>query len=660
MSARQEEVSTSTDAKPADAKRADADAAEALARPARAGVTWEAICKLAALAPPERGATTRANLAGQAVMAAGKRPPVDEIARRIRAYLAETPPAIEGKGGDNHTFYVCGRVVRGFDRTPDEALPLMDEWNARCVPPWQPDKLHRKLCEAAKQPGPRGWLINAKADPGKDDDAPPARITNFFTEEVSEGDTMKERKRAVPEKAILAHVHNITEGWPKKLGGENGKLFRSKTGTDGRKRVQLLNNRDQFFAYLSEITSGGGNTRGVRWSTAGDTLATKSEFYAFATLHAEEVAAVEEYPHYPPIPGHLYLNARDVAPPAGPPSADSPFTKLLSYFRPASTEDYALIRAAFLTLVWGGPGGARPMFMITTPEGTKRAGRGAGKSTLAILASELVGSYMELGQGEDFPDFKTRLLSPDGRTKRVVLIDNLKSTKFSWGEFESFITGKVVSGRELFVGNGTRPNTLTTFLTVNGAALSKDLARRTVTIQIKPHEGDTKGWHSEVTAFIESNRQAILDDMIRGLMGPRNPISEGKSFTWERWESEVLSLLPNPDGLIDLILSRQAGADEDQSEADDLRAKIVEEVSFALTASDDAETRTVFISSQRMAEMLAKVTGNGKHSEPRSATRYVLTLGVERLERYGMTGRRGFVWRGNKAPENGNVEFYIE
>ena len=84
------------------------------------------------------------------------------------------------------------------------------------------------------------------------------------------------------------------------------------------------------------------------------------------------------------------------------------------------------------------------------------------------------------------PAIVKRLLSPQGRGKRVVLLDNVKSHRFSWAELEAFITSPVISGHEMYRGEGQRPNTTTVAITVNGASLSKDLAQRAIVVRAVP------------------------------------------------------------------------------------------------------------------------------------------------------------------------------
>ena len=46
-----------------------------------------------------------------------------------------------------HTFRVCCRLVRGFALDDDQALHLLQDWNARCQPPWTERELADKVCE---------------------------------------------------------------------------------------------------------------------------------------------------------------------------------------------------------------------------------------------------------------------------------------------------------------------------------------------------------------------------------------------------------------------------------------------------------------------------------------------------------------------------------
>lgn len=96
-----------------------------------------------------------ADLAGE--RAANKVEPVeppevvddDAAVKRARDWLEGQEPAIEGQGGDAHTFAVCCRL-RDFGVPLNRMLEALEEWNARCEPPWDTGELYRKCVNAHK------------------------------------------------------------------------------------------------------------------------------------------------------------------------------------------------------------------------------------------------------------------------------------------------------------------------------------------------------------------------------------------------------------------------------------------------------------------------------------------------------------------------------
>ena len=64
------------------------------------------------------------------------------------AFLRGAAPAIEGAGGDSHTNLVANRVG-DFGISEPMALDLMlEHWNDRCSPPWEPEDLREKVRSA--------------------------------------------------------------------------------------------------------------------------------------------------------------------------------------------------------------------------------------------------------------------------------------------------------------------------------------------------------------------------------------------------------------------------------------------------------------------------------------------------------------------------------
>ncbi len=66
------------------------------------------------------------------------------------AQLEQHGPAIEGDGGDMHTFVACALLIHDYALTEDEAWPLLVEWNATCEPSWGDHALAAKMRGAGK------------------------------------------------------------------------------------------------------------------------------------------------------------------------------------------------------------------------------------------------------------------------------------------------------------------------------------------------------------------------------------------------------------------------------------------------------------------------------------------------------------------------------
>lgn len=216
----------------------------------------------------------------------------------------------------------------------------------------------------------------------------------------------------------------------------------------------------------------------VTWAK-GISLVTQAELFAEIERTAQRYEAIEVLPHEPKLP-NIYYRGKAPSPGDG-----SYLSSLLDRFRPETTVDRDLMQAAFMTVFWGGLPGSRPAFVITSDDG-----RGVGKTKFAETVSYIGGGLIDVSAGEKIDQIKTRMLSPDARTKRVGLFDNVKTMRLSWAELESMITSPIISGRQLFVGEGQRPNLLTWFITLNGVSMATDMAQRSVIIKVIKGKND--------------------------------------------------------------------------------------------------------------------------------------------------------------------------
>lgn len=84
----------------------------------------------------------------------------DDALSMARRYMLTVDPAISGQGGHDKTFYAACRLVQGFNLSPEQAFPILAEWNESCSPPWSERELLHKLNSAESAAGERGYLLN--------------------------------------------------------------------------------------------------------------------------------------------------------------------------------------------------------------------------------------------------------------------------------------------------------------------------------------------------------------------------------------------------------------------------------------------------------------------------------------------------------------------
>jgi hypothetical protein len=314
---------------------------------------------------------------------------------------------------------------------------------------------------------------------------------------------------------------------------------------------------------------------------------------------------------------------------------------LLGRFCPATLIDFDLIKAFFLSLLWGGTPGARPAWLFTSVDDDPENGRGVGKSTVAKMGARLVGGHVDVSPNDKMPDVLKRLLSENALGKRILLLDNVKTLKFSWSEIEALITSDAISGHQMYVGEGQRPNTLTTVITLNGAFLSKDLAKRSVPVQVKRPEYDPT-WEETTIDFIEANRWAIIGDIIAALKAPAQPLA--KHSRWGSWEEGVLARVAEPADCQKVIAERQEAVDDDQEESEIVRDFIVKELIFRQHVPDQ---QVIFIPSPVAARWANEATDERRGVK--KAVSFLKTLNIKEL-RKGRTGTaRGWTWCGERA-----------
>lgn len=403
--------------------------------------------------------------------------------------------------------------------------------------------------------------------------------------------------------------------------------------------VTWLESAPALFGYLQSMVGT------IHWHR-GLGCVSREEVHAELRRTAKAYSAIATLPHEPLIAGHYYT-CGEVKPGDG-----SALRELLERYAPASQVDQDLCLAAIVTPAWGGPVGARPCFLFTSEHG-----RGTGKSKTAQSITRIWSGAIDVAHGEDIGKLKTRLLSPTALSLRCALLDNVKSLRFSWAELEAIITSAAISGHRMYAGEASRPNTLTWYITLNGASLSTDMAQRCVIVKLaKPTHSAT--WEEETTAFIEANRGRIIADCIAFLRGEAYPL---RSFSrWGAWEKDILQRLPEPGDAQRIILERQEAVDV---EADDVA--IMEEFTAAQLhrLGYSADTSQIFLPSSVVAQWYRWAL---RDEQKVNSVSHIIKQWIdeERTKRFRTNAcrswGRGFIWFGESANIDGQVQTDIE
>jgi hypothetical protein len=564
-----------------------------------------------------------------------------DVVSRARAYIFAPgfPDSVAGANGHGRLYHVACVLVDGFGLTEAQARPLFEEWNAtKARPPESADQVEHKLADAIRNhPAPSCTLRDArrgrKAAPGRGSTW--RRLENHDTY-IEPDEKGKDRTVRVPLRitAIAEHLDAIMPGWPKVVGDRP--FVR-----DAEDRPVYLEKPASLFARIHA-------SAGVEWY-AGPGYVTKEEFFEHVRMTSESFEAIETIPHWPSMPGIYYLH-----PPL--PAPGGKLDGLLNFFKPASPLDRELMRAFLLTCFWGGPPDSRPCFMTTGIEKDVGQGRGIGKSTFFTkLAEKLVGRLFEVSIKDDIADIKERILSGD-EPGRVGIIDNLKTLKFSWGEFEGLVTSPRINGRALYHGNRSVPNAMVWAITVNAGSFSKDMALRTVIIKLaRPTYQPT--WEAELDDYLLRHRWEIIAEVGQVLTG-RPPEVMAKT-RWAAWEQGVLAHVATPAACAAEIVARQQAIDHGDAEQD-----LVAE-HFATTLKDNGyppESCSVFIPSKVAAAWVSDVLR--EHYDTGRASAKLKELAIPELtyepKQRKVNGQpsRGWIWLGKDANPEAKTEVF--
>lgn len=484
----------------------------------------------------------------------------------------------------------------------DDALVAKAETNVLSIEDTK--KAIDKLRKVATEKQEAGKLRNFKLVPSKSNN--PEKVWD-------------KEPLAVPE--IAANLLKITDGWPKAC---DGVLFVK--GEDG--EIRRLIESNGLFGWIGK--------KSPAEFSGGEGLVNKKEFFCELPHHVESFIDTEEWPHFPPRPNYYY--SRTYSPGEG-----TFLNQFLDFFSPATVFDRQLIIAFIATTFWGGSPGRRVAFGIDSVSGT-----GAGKSELAKRVSGLTGGCYEF-DAADIKEETIRKALMNGQRHRVALLDNIKESCLSSATVESLITSSAVGGHRLNVGYGSRPNTITWVMTMNGMSLSRDLAQRTVVIKLsEPKRSGT--WDDDVDRFIAEHRDDVIAD-VAGFFA-RQGVTLERFTRWASWEREILAKLDNPPALQKIIDSRAGEADEDKKTASSFREYAEERLRDLGYDTDD---NVIHIPTQVATDWLME--SSGKEFSKRSANAAIKNLiDGGSLRNINLnpcrSNGRGWIWNSGHSRDN--------
>lgn len=422
----------------------------------------------------------------------------------------------------------------------------------------------------------------------------------------------------------------------------------------GKSAIRFIADDASLFAWLHErtivhwlVAGGKKGARNAKRQDAAMTPVRRRELFEHLLADTRTLyAALEVLPHEPPVHGVFYV-------PFNLPTGNGEaLGEWIERFNADEEEDKLLALSALLTPAWGGPCGSRPAFIFASNHGI-----GTGKTKSVERICQIYGGRISIAPDkEDWREAKSRLLSDESLAARCVMIDNVRH-KLSGSELESLITSPVIDGKKMYVGQFSRPNRLTYYLTANSPTLSQDLADRAVMIRVGPprHGSDWEAWSLR---FVETNRLAILADIYTALKGPTVcEIAPENRDRWSLWQDSILARIPGGNELAAMIKARRPEADADLDEAEEIRQAIETELA---QCGHNVACENVVIQTGRMAAILRRHGVMDDGMSKRGVTTRLQNLAnprgpLARLKRNPCkTGGRSWIYLGDLGIDDGD------
>lgn len=370
-----------------------------------------------------------------------------------------------------------------------------------------------------------------------------------------------------------------------------------------KKPIRTLDNKQALFGWLQ----GDGNCL-VCWAH-GSGFVTQDQLFERIFDKARFYEGTSAAPYHPP--------RDEVFPTYGElPEADPEhraFWKLVGRFNPADDANRTVLAAFLLTPLWYDGVNDRPMCLVDTDDA-----QGSGKTTVVKMIARLYdrnaeAEYLDIDIKTLLTDdtkIKKELLSAEGRSKRIVLFDNLSKT-LKGDALAKLVTGGKVSGMAPYGhGTETRPADFTFYGTMNGASTDEDMTTRSYTMRVKKIEDPDPEWESKTVAFIRDNRLQILADGIDMIKNAPRRHRRHKS-RFGAYDETVLSAVCKTDEEFDAADDALADASGRANEDVEIADEFLKRFKTALgNIKDYKDTSSVVIAQTAVEWLLSKASGN--------------------------------------------------
>jgi hypothetical protein len=380
----------------------------------------------------------------------------------------------------------------------------------------------------------------------------------------------KQVKEPIQMNDLVIEIHRRFWDFPRRVGS---KMFDHDRQTG---EIRIINTAQELFSWIAEKSG-----HEVNWARFEGCVPQEQLFHSLY-WNSQRYEMISGIPNWPARDDVYYVH-----PNLPEPTPDAKyFNEFCSFFNFATQEDADLFRVCVASPLYYEPKVDRPMWVIDSTTGQE-----SGKTKLVELLAYLYGGedhesgeplwieQKQINSDNNFGTILKRLLSTDGRKKRIFLLDNLEGY-FRSSSLATLITQGSISGMAPYGhGEETRPNDLTYFITVNSASLNRDLISRAFFIFLEKPQVYDSTWESKIQQFIRSHRLQVIADII-GLLekGPQFTFTPATRF--KIWERKIFSTMIGGADAYERAFKTNAGrkseADGEKEEAEQIAAVIRE------------------------------------------------------------------------------------